>query len=516
MTETELITDLQAFVKERIESDLRQQLLSEVVSVDWMEAYAQRVVKALAGAVFEAWKVVLEVLAKELALPCPGCGRPRKCKHRPGQEMKVSLLGLEVEVPKLYLECGHCDAPGVSITKVLTGLSHGDASLELKLAAAYAGAEHSYGKASRDLQVHHGQQVERTKVRRMSLEVEELAKAFAEELRNEALQRISGEAKTKGVERLMQQGDGGSVRCGRIEECEPGDEGYGKTTPKTNKPVRKRITEKREIITLDVREPGQLEPQSLDVVVPCEAEPGQRSKRMLAAAARAGLGDNTEMLGLGDLGSQLPEAFDEALVGYNHLYSADWKHVRNYVEGAAKVLEEASGGSRKEFKVDHWQKEMLAAIWHRDLKQRDALLDEASAHRVKGLPEGLNECPVHALGRYLKNNWPRMHAAYLKRLGVDYVSARAEANVRDYTKGRFVVPGAWLQVNLEGKAILRAIIGEGSYEKFCRWCRRRSMSQFERQLQDRLEQAVRDGRLSRDPVAQVTGASMNESTKKAA
>ena len=37
---------------------------------------------------------------------------------------------------------------------------------------------------------------------------------------------------------------------------------------------------------------------------------------MLALAARCGLGDTTEVLGLGDLGSNLPASFDEAFVGY--------------------------------------------------------------------------------------------------------------------------------------------------------------------------------------------------------
>ena len=58
----------------------------------------------------------------------------------------------------------------------------------------------------------------------------------------------------------VERRDGGSVRTGKLVACEPGDEGYGKTTPKTDKPPRKRVTKKREIITLDMREPGKLDP----------------------------------------------------------------------------------------------------------------------------------------------------------------------------------------------------------------------------------------------------------------
>jgi phage terminase small subunit len=56
----------------------------------------------------------------------------------------------------------------VSITKVLTGLHCGQSSVQLKLLAAYCGAKQSYGKASQELNVHHGHTVERTKLRRMA------------------------------------------------------------------------------------------------------------------------------------------------------------------------------------------------------------------------------------------------------------------------------------------------------------------------------------------------------------
>jgi len=286
----------------------------------------------------------------------------------------------------------------------------------------------------------------------------------------------------------MLQGDGGSVRTGTLVDCEPDDEGYGKTTPKTKKPRRKRVTRKREIITLDMRQPGQMDPLGLDVVVPCVAAPGERSRRMLALAARCGLGDNTEVLGLGDLGSNLPASFDEAFVGYNNTYSGDWKHVCNYVDGASAVLENID--------EEDWNRSMRNAIWNRDKDQRDALLKEASDQRVDELPKELTVCPVHALDSYVRNNWHRMRSAQFKAMGVDYVSARAEAQVRERTRKRYEVPGAWRQENLEGKATLRAIIAEGSWPRFCQWCRERIMDDFSMQLVLRLNVAVAQGRLS--------------------
>lgn len=495
MNEEQLTTKLRQHVKEDVQAYLHHVDLAQLASADWMEERARDIVQALSEEIYEAWTSALEAAAKELGGLCPGCGRPRKCKRRPKEQMEIRLLGIEVKVPKLYLECGHCQAPGLSVTKVLTGLCSGDASMELKLMVAYSAAEHSYGKASQDHKAHYGQEVERTAARRMALEVEGLAMEFAEQERAKAVERVAGEAKTVGVEQLMMQGDGGSVRTGSLVPCEKGDEGYGKKTPKTNKPRRKRPTQKREVITLDVREPGQSIPKGLDVVVPCEAPQGQRAERMLALAARCGLGDNTQMLGLGDLGSRLPQSFDDAFVGFESIYSGDWKHICDYVEKVAAVLDGPE--------IEQWGEKMRDAIWRCDKAQCDKLLRKAEKAKVKAEKAKVNErvkdmerCPVHALSTYLSNNWKRLNAAQFKAMGVDYVSARAEAQVRERTKKRFSVPGAWRQENLEGKATLRAIIDEGSWARFKRWCRDRSRNTFASLLLERITQAIGEGRLA--------------------
>lgn len=501
MNEQQLIAKLSAAVKSDVATCLGQLDLVEIASVDAMETMARRLTAALAEAFFDAWTTRLETVAKDVGLPCPGCHKPRTCKRRPDQPMQIRLLGLDIAVPKLYLQCQRCDAPGLSVTKLLIGLKSGDCSTELKLMAAYSAAEHSYGKASRDLDAHHQQIIERTAVRRMALEVEEHAKDFAERQRVAALESIEGEARKQGVEQLMMEGDGGSVRTGKLVACEKGDEGYQKLTPKTNKPKRKRLVQNREVITLDVRKPGQCDPAGLDVLVPVEAPPGERSRRMLALAARSGLGDNTQVVGLGDLGSSLPSSFDEAFIGYPGFYSGDWKHVRDYVDAAGSVLtkRKLDTAMRQKKKLDtaSWKRQMLDAVWKRDKDKRDGLLAQARQHRVARLPKHLDgKCPLHALEHYVKNNWHRMQASRLKAMGLPFVSARAEAQVRDRTKHRFCVPGAWRQENLEGKATLRAIIAEGSWQLFRVYCLDRTRTAFERQLRQRLDEAIAQGRLS--------------------
>jgi len=209
---------------------------------------------------------------------------------------------------------------------------------------------------------------------------------------------------------------------------------------------------------------------------------------MLALAARKNLGSNTQVIGLGDMGSSLPSAFNEAFVGYDAFYSADWKHVCDYVGAAAAVLSIGVDGRC-------WAKQMRDAIWNRDVLRRDELLKRARKHRVRRLPEHLKKCPVKALETYLTNNWVNMQAARLKELGVDYVSARAESQVRDRTKSRFSVPGAWRVENLEPKATLRSMIAEGRWDVFRRHDLDQTSARHEQAFRERIQQGIEQGRL---------------------
>lgn len=488
--EQELFAGLEPIVKHSLQVMMSSVPMVQTLDINWLQAFLRQCSVWLSQLVCGCWLARAEEIAKHMALSCPTCGKPRKLKSRPNAKMTLRLLGCEFEMPKLYFECGRadCDAPGISITKVLTGLRSGSVSADLELAAAYAASQHSYGEASQELEVHHGQRIERTSVRRMALHVESEAKIFLQQQRDEATSALANN--NHGVRRLIMQADGGSVRTGELVDCEPGDRRFGKTTPKTGKPCRKRKTRNRELITIDVREPGSDQPGALDVVVPCISPNGtnQRPERLLAAAARAGLGKKTLMLGLGDLGSSLPESFDIAFVNHDNIYSGDWKHVRDYVDSVWAVVD---------CSLDHacWHKKMIDCIWNRDASERDKLLEQAYCLADGARLDKVERCPVWALDSYLTNNWPRMNAKQFKEMGVDFVSARAECQVRVRTKDRYSVAGAWHCDNIEGKAIVRAIIAQGSWDHFRQWYRERNAINFEAQLHNRLVQATTEGRI---------------------
>ena len=496
MPQHDCIKEIHLAVNDIFQSYLQTQPIENMASVNWIQELAQECSKEISLSIFKLWREKLERMAQELK-PCPKCGQPRKFKWRLKEPIRIDVLGFAFELPKPYLECAHCDAPGLSVLKLLTGLSGGDASLELELMTGYCSSQHSYKKASRDLKVHYDQQMERTKVRRLALKTEAEALEYAEQTRQAALRQASQETKRQGPAVLLEEADGGKVRTGKMQPCEPGDAGYGKKSPKRGLPRRKRPINFREIITMDVRQPGEVEATALDAMVPVLSPEGERSRRMLALAVRKGLGDNTFIQGLGDMGSGLATAFEEAFVGYRRHWSADWKHTRDYVEAASAVLE---GIDRTD-----WSKRMRAAIWAKDEGRREELLLEAERQRVKNLPKGVAQCPVKTLRTYLKNNWKNMDFARLEEEGLPIVSARAESQVRDLTKDRFCMAGAWREENLEPKAVLRTIIAEGRFEDFKRYVIEKYESIFKRRLMERLKNAVAEGRLSQEQLARVVG-----------
>ncbi len=491
MSDEEWIARMRDLLRERLTAHLGSLPLREVASLDRIESLVRALLRVLAVAAFEVWAQTLTRVAIELAVTCPGCGHARKCKRRANAPMRLRVLGLTVAVPKPYFECARCDAPGVSINALLTGLSSGSASAELELRAGYLGSQHTYGKASRELGVHYGEAVQRTALRRMALKVEAHAKDYAERERAEVLAPLEKERAREGVPVLMLQGDGGVVRTGVLVPTVRGNPGHGRKTLKRKMPKRKRDTHYREIMTFDVRQPGETEASALDVLVPVHAVDGERSRRMLALAARKGLGDNTEVIGLGDMGSSLPRAFAEAFHGYDksHYYT-DWHHVCDYVNKAGDMLQAVN--------VPRWRVQLREAIWKRDKAKCDRLLRRAERKRVPELPKHLEKCPVQALRTYLKNNWNHINPASLKSRGFDYVSARAESQVRDRTKSRFAVAGAWKSENLEGKATLRAIIDDGRWHAFRLDYLRHHVDRFGLELALRLDKAVIEGRLSSD------------------
>jgi len=488
----DLMAPLLSIVKEHVREMVQAMAPLELLNASEAEVFVRDSVAELCDTIAGVWAEEASNLAVELGRTCPGCGGQRKVHQRAA--MRVKMLGVEVAVPKPYLECSACAAPGISIMRVLTGLRSGTCTAGLELVTSYLGAQMSYGDTSRDLGVHHQVEIERTAARRICLEVEEEAVRFAECERREALDAVGVARGAEGVGCLMLQADGGTVRVGELRNTTSADPGHGERTA-SGRLRRAKDVSYREVITFDARKPGSVTDACMDVLVPNGAPEGERSRRMLALAQRAGLTDETRVRGLGDMGSSLARAFDEAFFDYDATYCADWKHTSDYVVDARKVLTHKH--------PDEWARRTKDAIWNRDRRRVDRLIDSARKRRIATLPAELSKCPVETLATYVDNNWDRFYAASFHDAGLPFVSARAEAQVRDRTKARFSGAGTWLTKNLDGKATLRAIIADGRWTRFREHYLRETRRAFRAAAKHRIHRAVTENRLATDVVQQL-------------
>ncbi len=494
----EFLDEVEVTLEKLIDEFLRAQLVRDALSLSWVAFRAMELCRAVCVAFVRAWARRLEQAAVEVGLICPECGQKRKIRWRETQPLWVDLFCGRLCIGKPYLRCGAKDCSGhpLSVTRLLSGLRSGDSGLVLKLQAGRQGAEETYGKSARSLEEHPlGVQLERGKLRRLAIEVEDQAVEYREQQRREHSK--PDPLPDVGVPLLVLEGDGGSVRVGTYQTPGVGEKGEQERTPVRKLPRRRRPAENREVITLDVRQPEEKSASALDVLMPVIAPRGERQRLMRVLARRKGLGADTEIYGLGDMGSALAPAFEQAFAGHPGFWQADEKHTRDYLRAVVPVLQGLNG--------EQWHEALWAAIQQRDEAQRDALLEQAQRHRIASLPDGLKKCPVHALASYLHNNWDHMRFEEMKERGLPVVSARAESQVRDRTKSRFSVAGAWDLENVEPKAILRSIIAEGSFARFTEWLYQKEQASFVQGLKERVEKAVEERRLDAKAAALLIG-----------
>jgi hypothetical protein len=315
---------------------------------------------------------------------------------------------------------------------------------------------------------------------------------YIENLRSEA---DKAELLPGGISCLIIEADGGSVRTGKLVACEEGDDGYDKSTPMRGAPRRKKLIQKREMITMDCRAPGEMAPRILEVMVPVLSPDGERGRLMRTMAVRSGRGLDTQMRGLGDMGSALGRAFDKTF-GRPHFWCGDWKHLTDYVDHAAEVL--------VDFDAQTWKEQVEDALWNCHREMVDYLLAEAFGHLPSPLPSNLDKCPLHALQTYVGNNWNSMRSKQMRDEGLPFISARAESQVRDRTRRRFGGPATWLAENLGPKATLLSIILEGSWDHFAHWHRSNRRAEFQNNYVSRWQQAFDEGRVTRKALTTAT------------
>jgi hypothetical protein len=85
---------------------------------------------------------------------------------------------------------------------------------------------------------------------------------------------------------------------------------------------------------------------------------------------------------------------------------------------------------------ERWTSALKDALWIEAARGSTGSWRPPADAGVRELPPHLERCPLAALATYIEDNWERLRANELEDQGLDYVSGRAESQVRDRTKPR--------------------------------------------------------------------------------
>jgi len=326
----------------------------------------------------------------------------------------------------------------------------------------------TFGASVKAMQEHHGQAVERTKAERVTYHVGSEAILYLTERRASAREKLRA-GEHDAVEQLLFTADGGAVPVGKLERPKT-----AKARAKAKKTeVRKHPKGKRTIIGREARFicAHGAEPDA-PRVVDCHIAPYEQTsftgERMLTVAAEAGLGDNTAVHGVFDMGKWIHTQFEEQFDAYERTACADIMHVAEYLCDACRVLV----GPDKAFPSAMGHKhEMLHGNF-------DDVLDELRRHECdehcEKTPGG--KCLVRVAETCLDNNQHYMRDyEQLVARGLPIGSGEAESGIRHVIKKRMSVAGAWEENNAPLMLGLITIQASGWWDDFWRWRDRRDL-----------------------------------------
>ena len=286
---------------------------------------------------------------------------------------------------------------------------------------------------------------------------------------------------------LFLTADGGAVPVGELKRPSPSE--VTKETPLT--PVRKipkgtRSIQGREARFIAVREPEV----RTERIVDCHIAPYQHTEvtgeRMLAAAAEAGLRDDTQIHGVFDMGKWIHTQFEEQFSAYSRSALADIIHVTEYLSNAGKVID----GKEK------------AAAWGQARKQRllsgdlDGVLADLEAHECDGscATDEHEKCLVLVAHRYLTNHRKYMDYPSILARDLPIGSGEAESGIRHVIKKRADVAGAWTEANANLMLALITIRASGWWDEFCGWRESHDLDRWHRRQQGEFKPLFRGKR----------------------
>jgi hypothetical protein len=429
------------------------------------------------------WALVaerLDELSWELEGRCGGCGYRRE---RRSDQIEVDLLGHRVTFPCSYLYCRRCHQ-GVNPVRRWLGVEQGGVSIGLERAVTDLTTRMTFGDAMSSMAEHHGREMDRTKAERVSYQVGEQATEYLAQRRKKARDALlSGEGTME--EQLVFAADGGMIPVGEFSRP-PKDE-VGPKTPKT--PVRNlakgtRTIAGREARLIAVHPAQNREKRVVDIHIAPYEDTAYTGERMVAAAAEAGLRDQSRIHGVFDMGSWIHTQFETQFDTYEKSACADIAHVADYLIDAGRVINGADG----------------AAGWGMMQKRRlldgqfDTALADLEAHECTAdcTSDDHPKCRAAIARRYLKNHPDYMNCyAEIRSRDLPVGSGEAESGVRHLIKRRLSIAGAWTEEHADLMLALITIRASGWWDDFWRWRDQRDLENWHKRQRGDLRSRFR-------------------------
>jgi hypothetical protein len=191
---------------------------------------------------------------------------------------------------------------------------------------------------------------------------------------------------------------------------------------------------------------------------------------MFAAAAQAGMRDNTHMHGVFDMGKWIHTQYEEKFCGQPRTACADIVHVTEYLSAAGRELEGREAA--EEFGSQN-KRQLLAGRY-------DLVLQLLKGHNcTRGCErDENNQCVVLVARRYLTNHRTYLNYPPILARDLPVGSGEAESGIRHIIKKRLDVAGAWREDNAKRMLALISVRASGLWEDFWKWRNRRDIEQW--------------------------------------
>jgi hypothetical protein len=388
-------------------------------------------------------------LAEQRCARCSACGHA--CE-RSSTVTSVLVDGVALSVPSTYFYCRTCKRGCTPVAQWL-GLHQGLVSGGIERHVVSLSTRVSFHETVEQMREQHDQVIDVGKIQRMSYAVARDAEVFLQLQRDKAVHNLERKPPRKGVESLIVTADGGGAPVGTLHRPPP--EKAKQLTPTRKLPVGTREQTHREMRVMVVHPPQEHgEQRWVDVHLSVLDHPEVSGERMRALAALAGLGSDTHVHGVFDMGNWIRPQFVQSFGGYKFTICADQMHVLEYLGDAAKALwPQPAQEAEREAWFGAQRGHLRAGRWR---TVRDALGD------------GEQEAVVDAW-RYLDNHHEDMNYGQLHAAGWPVGSGEAEGAVRHQIRSRLDNAGVWREEHLPRMGALLSVWESGLWDDFWRW-----------------------------------------------